>query len=95
MDHRLIEQGAQAEPFVTSPLMAKRPETLAMRLNLFKARDRGITKICLHFETLVVVVNSSTYIKEIFGILQHIKAFIPRFSTIQFRYVHRSKKLIS
>lgn len=91
---RVIDQGAQAESHVNSPIMA---EALAMRLALFKARERGIAKICCHSDSQVLIeaINTSTPIKEVFGILEDIKTMIPLFLAIDFCYVHRSKNMLT
>ncbi|VVA92206.1 unnamed protein product [Arabis nemorensis] len=90
----MIDQGAKTKPYVNSPLLA---EALAMRLALFRAREKGIKKIIVYSDSqmLIGAINSSTPIKEIFGTLQDIKNLRSMFSTIEFRYVHRSKNCLA
>lgn len=62
---RLIDQDVKAKPFVNSSPMA---EALAMRLPLFKARERHHEDlISLDFLILFEAINSSNPIKKIFG----------------------------
>ncbi|VVA93082.1 unnamed protein product [Arabis nemorensis] len=60
----VLEHGSQSELYVSSPLMA---EALAMRLAIEKAMERGILKIVMHSDTLILInaITSGHPIKEI------------------------------
>lgn len=90
----LVEQGAQIERFVTSPLM---PEAIALRQALFNARDRGTSKLSVFADSQILVgaINGHNQIKEAFGIIQDIIRTIPNFSFIEFHYVPRSKNTMA
>ncbi|VVA97503.1 unnamed protein product [Arabis nemorensis] len=89
----LLDKGSQAEQFVNSPLMA---EALAMRLAIKKAMERGISRIIMHSDSLVLInaIASPHPIKGISGILQDIKAYVPLFPLIEFRHVLRTNNVL-
>lgn len=86
-------QGAKVEEFVTSPVMV---EALSMRMALFIAGEKRITKLCIKSDSQVLIraIKSCTPSKVIFGI-QNIKTLIPLFSVIDFHFVPRENNMIA
>ncbi|CAA7035952.1 unnamed protein product [Microthlaspi erraticum] len=89
-----LDQGQEAERFVSSPLMA---EALAIRSALNHALEIGIA--CIHLKSdaqvLIRAISSQEQISEIYGILFDINALASMFTSISFSFISRSENSLA
>ncbi|XP_056848923.1 uncharacterized protein LOC108820218 [Raphanus sativus] len=75
---------------VGSPLMA---EALALQEGIARARDLGFSPVSFYSDcaTLIRAISSQNQVKEIYGVLQDIKALSSSFDSIGYLHIPRSQ----